>query len=815
MKKVIALLSATALFASVCSCSVGKSGSTSDETSSDKEHIPRTAEIIYSNSYKAELLKSDDVYSFSSLEEMPDGTWLAVGSSMSRNDGLHIYRYASDLSSYTDITPDLRNDFTGTEVYAQYCFSGSGDIFALVECSDGSNTENISDRSGNTFCYAVYGTDGVLKSKSGSVDLSPYFDDEGMLGFRLSEAAEDGSLLMVSSELRILKINPEGKAELVYEPDSSERQNTSNGLYNTCYFFRDRDGKLILVSSGNVETESGTKTRTLFREFDTSANKPGESVYTIETSTSGITERACGGRGDYRLVYPEAEGLFGVRDNGEAEPILKWADCDLASMPLAPYGEEDYIGYFRNNGNGKTSGFYRLTPYEEGEGAETKLLTYTVLNNDVLGNEIWDLDVVKKYDLNSTAYRYQLKSYDGYNAENDQNSTGAFEQYKRDIITGDAPDIIFTNDYSLIKMLAGKGAYADLSKFMQNDPDVNRETLLPNVIEALEDNEGRIYALPLEFCVDTLLVKKKFGQKENWTMDEMIAFFDNAPASADRIYTNQYSDQRKRMFELMLDGMSSIIDYEKSECHFDSEDFIKMLEFVGRFPEKMETPDKFSDPEGFSSFFGDMGNWWADDRQLFKTVQFGYSDDICFERGVNAREDVMFAGYPSDNGKGGKLSPNGYFAILNTCPDKEGAWQFVRSFLTEEFQGEMPGEKEHGVLGKYKNIKCYSPRKDIFGKQMDKTMFLYEYDTEKQKYVQVTTAEYPPLGITYNALTKEERDDYERYILSCTALKGSYSTEVRDICWEEASAYFAGDCTAEQAAEMIQNRCSILVSEQS
>lgn len=808
MKKVIALLSATALFASVCSCSVGKSGSTSDETSSDKEHIPRTAEIIYSNSYKAELLKSDDVYSFSSLEEMPDGTWLAVGSSMSRNDGLHIYRYASDLSSYTDITPDLRKDFTGTEVYAQYCFSGSGDIFALVECSDGSNADNSSDRSGNTFCYAVYGTDGVLKSKSGSVDLSPYFDDEGMLGFRLSEAAEDGSLLMVSSELKILKINPEGKAELVYEPDSSERQNTSNGLYNTCYFFRDRDGKLILVSSGNVETESGTKTRTLFREFDTSANKPGESVYTIETSTSGITERACGGRGDYRLVYPEAEGLFGVRDNGEAEPILKWADCDLASMPLAPYGEEDYIGYFRNNGNGKSSGFYRLTPYEEGEGTETKLLTYTVIGNTIM----YERDKFSAINSGRDDYRFQLKSYDGYNAENDWNNTGAYEQYKRDIITGDAPDIIITSDYDLIQTLAGKGAYADLSKFMENDPDVNRETLLPNVIEALEDNEGRIYALPLEFCVETLLVKKKYGQRENWTMDEMIEFFDNAPASADQLYNN---NERVFMLNRFLTGMDSLIDYDKAECHFDSEEFIKMLKFVGRFIEKLDSPDKLSDPEGHSNYYADKATWWANDRALFKTVEFGYDNDIRYVRDIEAGEDVMFAGYPSENGSGGKLDIRGYFAILNTCPDKEGAWQFVRSFLTEEFQGELPDEDIEAKMGYLKNIVCYSPRRDVFEKQMDNTMFMYEYDAEKGEVVQVDSKPEYRLGRSYYPLTKEERDDYERYILSCKTIEGSYSTEVRDICWEEASAYFAGDCTAEQAAEMIQNRCSILVSEQS
>ena len=42
-----------------------------------------------------------------------------------------------------------------------------------------------------------------------------------------------------------------------------------------------------------------------------------------------------------------------------------------------------------------------------------------------------------------------------------------------------------------------------------------------------------------------------------------------------------------------------------------------------------------------------------------------------------------------------------------------------------------------------------------------------------------------------------------------------WDSEVNDIVDEEISAYFAGEKTAKQTAEIIQNRVSIMVSEQS
>jgi hypothetical protein len=56
---------------------------------------------------------------------------------------------------------------------------------------------------------------------------------------------------------------------------------------------------------------------------------------------------------------------------------------------------------------------------------------------------------------------------------------------------------------------------------------------------------------------------------------------------------------------------------------------------------------------------------------------------------------------------------------------------------------------------------------------------------------------------------------FKRYILSCDTIYGNIDPDLQDICMEEARGFFAGEATAKQAAERIQNRCSILISEKS
>lgn len=63
-------------------------------------------------------------------------------------------------------------------------------------------------------------------------------------------------------------------------------------------------------------------------------------------------------------------------------------------------------------------------------------------------------------------------------------------------------------------------------------------------------------------------------------------------------------------------------------------------------------------------------------------------------------------------------------------------------------------------------------------------------------------------------LSQEEIRDFYDYVVSIRSFEGADS-KVSDIISEEVSAYFSGQKTAEQVAEIIQNRVNVYINENS
>ena len=104
-----------------------------------------------------------------------------------------------------------------------------------------------------------------------------------------------------------------------------------------------------------------------------------------------------------------------------------------------------------------------------------------------------------------------------------------------------------------------------------------------------------------------------------------------------------------------------------------------------------------------------------------------------------------------------------------------------------------------------------------FEKKADEAMekpYYFDPDTNQKEYYDDTYF-INDKEITIDPLTQEERDFLVNYIKGVTKLSGSYTNDFYDIINDESTAYFKGEKTAQEAADIIQNRISILVSEQS
>ena len=472
--------------------------------------------------------------------------------------------------------------------------------------------------------------------------------------------------------------------------------------------------------------------------------------------------------------------------------------------------------------NSSSDSYYASVDSTGGEGTtafeKKEKITVTVA---FVGGIYNPAQYVNMFNYSQDEYTVRIVDYDKYRDENDPNSDAPLQQLKLDIVSGDAPDVIAVCDNGLMKNLELKGTFANLYDFMENDPEVNRDALMPNVLRALENKDGNLYRIAPTFWVGTMAVKEKFGQNENWSFDDMIDFFDNAPATADHVYDTH---ERDDMFETMLYGMDELIDYDNAKCYFDSDDFVRMLEFCNRFPEKLEKPSEL-DTGALGEYWYDRETWLKKDRELFKFFSVsGGNNAYLRSNGIITAVDVMsnmkylyfgdditLVGYPSDNGSGGRLTLDGnQFAILNSSKVKDGAWQFVRSFLTKETQTYYRDPKQHD----FDNIvTSFSVRKDCFDNQMDFLKNIWEWDEWKQEYVVTDKFEYE--GTTVYPLSDEEYTKLREYVTSCDTIYGNIDEDIISICKEEADAYFHGDCTAIQAADRIQSRCSILLSENS
>ena len=79
-----------------------------------------------------------------------------------------------------------------------------------------------------------------------------------------------------------------------------------------------------------------------------------------------------------------------------------------------------------------------------------------------------------------------------------------------------------------------------------------------------------------------------------------------------------------------------------------------------------------------------------------------------------------------------------------------------------------------------------------------------------------TTDFYSGERINVTPMTTDEQEKYEQFVRSITRISsGNTELSISRIIDEETAYFFAGDHSAEQCADMIQNRVSIMLSEQS
>lgn len=431
------------------------------------------------------------------------------------------------------------------------------------------------------------------------------------------------------------------------------------------------------------------------------------------------------------------------------------------------------------------------------ETADDSDIVITIATMDNLPSEV--MSVINDLNERDNGYHYETKSYidyyegdsaDGYSQEGLVSADFALIQ---DIINKDEIDIVTSQSFGNIaryEIMQDKGAFADLYQFMENDDEVNASTLNNHVL-SLNEKDGKLCSIPTFYGISTLIGETKYvGSKENWTLDDFIDHWNAMPDNA----TINYDRTKEEAYYTVLSGnISSFIDYDNAEVHFDTPEFRRILEFC-------------------NSFEYNNGNKSSYDYDAPNFVGASVINGFYCEKGYYSDGEYTLVGYPSDNGVCAFLTPaNICWSISEkSSPEKQmGAWELIRTFFTEEWlDNNIITYVNNGTPEtSYWNALPGFTLNDNVCRQLG-------YDISDGKYYDGLV--HGKEGDYYAELTS--RADVDK-LLSYAESIDNWQVQEDFALWQivsdEVFSYFADEITLDECIDLIQNRASLWVSEQS
>ena len=196
---------------------------------------------------------------------------------------------------------------------------------------------------------------------------------------------------------------------------------------------------------------------------------------------------------------------------------------------------------------------------------------------------------------------------------------------------------------------------------------------------------------------------------------------------------------------------------------------------------------------------GDWNSWFREGKVLLdRTVLYGFSSYNYTKKGTFG-EDITMIGFPSENGKGSSIAAELELAMSSKSRNKEGVWEFMRYFLSDEFQGKIEYEWPLSMK-QVDNLAKEAKKRPSYE---DENGNLVEYDD-----VYYLNGEEVPIS----PMTQEEVDEVVAFIKSVDQLYTNHQ-DLMNIISEEAAPYFTGQKSVKEVADIIQNRVQIYVNE--
>lgn len=545
------------------------------------------------------------------------------------------------------------------------------------------------------------------------------------------------------------------------------------------------DGKLQQVSYNNEYT------KTYLRELDL---KTGELSEKKELPIDPMKHNINGSSNGYILISDQT-GMMKYKP-GDAEPVkfLDYVNSDLPVYTLNNVcfiNDKEFIATYNDITDYKLSlsKFVYVAP-ENIPDKITLLLACDYMDSNV------KRDVIR-FNKSNDKYRITMMDYSIYNNYSEEEQIpGSFTKMNNDIISGKIPDIMVFSSGIDISSWANKGLLADIGELIAKDEELSKLEYLDNVFKAMHVNDKQYTLIPY-FAVSTMVARKDMvGDRTGWTMSEMQQFLKTLPADV-KPYDGDYVRETMLYYVMQFCG-DDFVDINTGKCNFDSQEFVEILEFVKTLPEEINYSDDYWENYDWM----EVQDMFRNKKAVMMSCTIYDFKDMVSEFHGRLGDEPSFVGFPGVSGNSSVVMPvSSVFAISAKSENQDGAWQFVRQYLTEEYQ---TGD-------------------DFYGLPVLKSAFeeKAKLSTKKPFWIDEVTGEKTEYDYTYwgaeeevilEPFTQKEVDDICNFIYSIE--KGVYSNPyITNIVNEEASAFFKGQKTAKDVVQIIQSRAQVYVDE--
>lgn len=502
-----------------------------------------------------------------------------------------------------------------------------------------------------------------------------------------------------------------------------------------------------------------------------------------------------GGESGYDLLLLGDNGIYGYHF-GDSAPalIMSYLNSDLATFGLrnVQFVDKDTFIAMYND----------IVDYQVHFAKFDKVPARKVPNKQTLvvavsGVENTFRKEVVAFNKSSEDYRIVIKDYSELNSS--ENALAGNEALTNDIADGNVPDVIVCSGDFSVEPYANQDSFVDFYELLAQDETYSKNDFCENVFRAYEV-DGKLYEFPVSFYMVTLIGQSSvFGKDAALTWDALDGILaENPDATAFGMLTRE---------EILTYALSfhyaDFVNEESGTCDFTSDTFKEILELAKQYPEEHDLGAMYEDLDFLLGLGGHVGNMGG--LLTYTNVDSIYDT---WKQGIQTYgEEATPVGFPTIDGSNNNcVDSTMRFAIVKDADGVDGAWEFVKRFVSEEAQ--MPSEGDD-KYSKTQNLPILRDALEVCVSGITTKPTYIGADGNRIEYNEFITV--GSERILLEPATQETADLWLDYVLSADKKVSNQFSEALEIIIEESTAYFEDSIALEEAANAIQQRIAELV----